>query len=336
MNMTHLLGVSMPRSGHHLLEVILKNTLKEDFAYCEYYEQDCCKSIPCKSTKSCGTYVFLQKSHDFDFTDPISIAGTCRIIQYRHPVPRALSNYELYLRNGASDNVETFREFLIDEAWYFSSFYKKWICERKKEFIFVSYEELTGDPYQTMFELLERAKIGFEPTQLVDGISQAIVVRGRDNEKFVAANVRSHRYSNYPVLANFEDIVIQDCPGYFPTRYFSAKDSEKSVIGMVFNAMKEIDRGHYENALELIETAYEHEPANTRLAKLRRTAAEAAEKKAFTREAMPTEPEESGSGSVEKRSSNRPISLEGDEPIETWRKAPFHFLRWAWNARGER
>jgi len=37
--MVHVVGVSMPRSGHHLLEMILKNTLGAKCTYCEFYEK---------------------------------------------------------------------------------------------------------------------------------------------------------------------------------------------------------------------------------------------------------------------------------------------------------
>src|SRR5262249_59362059 len=130
--MAHVLNASMPRSGHHLLEIVLSNILKDKFSYCEFYGKDCCKTIPCNSwrhERSSSGDLFMQKSHDFDFDDPISVAGTYRVVQYRNPVPRSLSNYELHLRNGAQDNVRTFRNFLVNEAWYFHKFYAKWIKE---------------------------------------------------------------------------------------------------------------------------------------------------------------------------------------------------------------
>jgi len=274
--MVHVLGVSMPRSGHHLLEMILKNTLGDKFSYCEFYEDNCCKSIPCQSQtrkELAVNKLFLQKSHDFDFVDPISIPGTFRVVQYRSPVPRSLSNYELYLRNGVEDNIGTFRRFLVHEALYCCKFYKKWIEKPTSKLFILTYEELTGDPLRAVVHFFRYIKLPVDLDKLSEGIDQSIGRRGRDNAPFVPVEVLSHRYANYPVLANFERIVLRNCPGYFPMRYFSSDDPDNSQIGIIFRAKQAIDAADRELAIALAEAAYaqDHDPALARLCDLARS-----------------------------------------------------------------
>jgi len=269
--MVHVVGVSMPRSGHHLLEMILKNTLGAKCTYCEFYEKGCCKSIPCKSkvkTIKRNHKIFLQKSHDFNFSDQIVIPETFRVVQYRSPVPRSLSNYELYLMNGTEDNVSTFRRFLVDEALYFCRFYKKWIKTPSSKLFILTYEELTADPLRALLRFFSYIKFPINLDQLSAGIAQSIGHRGRDNVPFKPTEVLAHRYAKYPTLANFEEIVIRNCSGYFPMRYFSSDDSDNSLIGLIFRAKKAIEAADHELATVLAEAAYAQDRHDPALAKL--------------------------------------------------------------------
>lgn len=261
--MIHVLGVSMPRSGHHMFEMILKNTLQDEFCYCEFYEKGCCKSIPCTSkakmaTRSAG--VFMQKSHDFEFKDPLVVPGTHRVVQYRSPVPRALSNYELHLKNGAEDTLRNFRDFLVLEALYFVRFYNKWLANRSTENFILNYEELTGDPLKATLDFFTYIAMSIDLGKVAEGVARSVGLRGREKTAFVQADVYSHRYANRPVLANFEDLVIRNCPGYYPLRYFSAADSSKSLIGLLFGAFKAINEGDRATAISLAEQAGREDP----------------------------------------------------------------------------
>jgi Glycosyltransferase 61/Domain of unknown function (DUF4214) len=263
--MIHVLGVSMPRSGHHLLEMILRNTLEHQFRYCEFYENDCCKTIPCKSPsikQRAFDGLFLQKSHDFDFKDPIEVLGTRRVIQYRHPIPRSLSNYELHLQGGFIDNLETFRKFLVEEARYFIRFYTKWIVPHSPNFFFLTYEELTADPVKSLELFFRYLSTPVDSNLLSTGVGKSIGLRGRDNVPFSPANVSNHRYGKEPVLANFEDIIVKNCPGYYPMRYFSNNDSVNSLIGRIFYIRQAIDAGDRDRALALLALAKSEDPGD--------------------------------------------------------------------------
>jgi hypothetical protein len=269
--MVHVLGVSMPRSGHHLLEMILKNSLGDKFKYCEFYENGCCKSIPCDSLDDFNDKLFFQKSHDFDLTDPIIVSGTVRVVQYRSPIPRSLSNYDLYLRNGATDTVGTFRRFLVDEALYFCNFYRKWLEKPLPEVFLLSYEELTADPLRAVLRFFQYIKSPIDVDELSVGIAQSIGLRGRDNTPFVPAQVFSHRYAKQPVLANFEQLVLSNCPGYFSVRHFAPADADNSLIGKIFYARKAIQEGDYDTATSLANSAYAEDPRDPHLATLCKT-----------------------------------------------------------------
>jgi hypothetical protein len=268
--MAHVLGVSMPRSGHHFVEQILFNTLKSEFSYCEFYGAGCCKKIPCISeahltTKTTG--LFLQKSHDFNLDDPLTVPSTFRMVQYRSPVPRALSDFELRVKRGLPDNIPTFRNYLVNEAWYFHRFYKKWIEGRRPDFLILTYEELTSDPFKAIQSLLRFVDISVDPDQLAAGVKKAVGWRGRDGTRFVRADVSSYRHAQHPVLANFEDLVLRNCPGYFPIRYFSG-NSESSLISQMFEARKAILARDRERAIEITEKAVAQNPGEPFVAEL--------------------------------------------------------------------
>jgi hypothetical protein len=90
-----LIGVSMPRAGHHFVARLLQALYGDDLFYCERYsEPDCCQAVPCGQR---GTRpVTYQKSHDFDVNIPTDIPDATYLIQHRTPVPLLLSARQYY------------------------------------------------------------------------------------------------------------------------------------------------------------------------------------------------------------------------------------------------
>jgi hypothetical protein len=267
----------MPRSGHHLLERILDCTLKTRFRYCEFYESGCCKTVPCTSEKKKGddaSAVYMQKSHDFEFADPLTVPATFRIVQYRSPVPRSLSNYELHLKNGNQDTVRGFRAFLVNEAMYFRRFYNKWLANHPTEYMTLSYEELTSHPVKATLDFFRYIGVTVDMEDVNEGVARAVGTRGREKTPFVPANVYAHRYASLTVLANFEDLVLRDCPGYYPSRYFpTPAGSHNSLIGLLYSARKAIDDGDYATALSLADAAAKQDPEDRMVKRIRTLAA---------------------------------------------------------------
>jgi len=160
----YIQGVSIPRSGHHLLVRLLVDYFNEVldegeaspsgiFSYCEFYH--CCRNNPCPKFDSTrpGT-VLLQKSHD-EFLRQINkryehpklvLESQRYLIQIRHPIDSLLSDYELAKANSLKPLSQregwTFVKlkykgnpgvdwdnFLINQLEYRIAFLKKWVLE---------------------------------------------------------------------------------------------------------------------------------------------------------------------------------------------------------------
>lgn len=139
----YVAGVSFPRSGHHLVERLMKQYFGEKFGYCEYYNPvECCKSFPCARMGE----INLSKNHDFEGTlSPRE--NVPYLIQYRSFVPAAVSDFELFVRNGNEDTFESFRKFALIRIKKYRMFVEKWVLsDTPTERLIVKYEDLVGDP----------------------------------------------------------------------------------------------------------------------------------------------------------------------------------------------
>src|SRR5580698_984672 len=94
-----MIGASIPRSGHHFLQNLMTTYYGPELYYCEFYNPaNCCKNVPC--TRRGEHKVIYQKNHDTDLALSPNVDDALYIIQYRHPVPEALSDRELDLQDG--------------------------------------------------------------------------------------------------------------------------------------------------------------------------------------------------------------------------------------------
>jgi hypothetical protein len=72
------------------------------------------------------TAISCKKSHDFGFRDSAKLNGKY-LIQYRSPIPRLQSNYDLALARGTVvQSKEAFASFAERDTVYFINFYRKW------------------------------------------------------------------------------------------------------------------------------------------------------------------------------------------------------------------
>ena len=156
----HVLGVSMPRSGHHLLERLLRAAFGENMRYCEFHKpEDCCKGIPCTRHGGFAAgdgHLFVQKNHDFMLSHPILAADKFSyLIQHRQPLPRLSSSYELHVTQYSGGHSQAFMEtFLAKEAAYQRGFVEKWVLAPKVPTIDLPYEVLTDTPIESLAEVL--------------------------------------------------------------------------------------------------------------------------------------------------------------------------------------
>lgn len=90
-----LLGVSIPRSGHHFLATLLEQALGADIRYCEdHSKDDCCKDVPCSRARQ--HRVIYQKNHDMELTLDANLPGVSYLVQFREPIPAVVSDRELF------------------------------------------------------------------------------------------------------------------------------------------------------------------------------------------------------------------------------------------------
>lgn len=132
---------SLPRSGLHYLKSALERIFREDFSFCEkYQEPGCCNRSPCALTGfiplptgkaySSKNHIRLVKSHDFDLMDPDYDTPPCilRIVLIRDPLyvltslfalDTLTANRQSLLRNGIHmKKIWYSHEYqVLDMAW---------------------------------------------------------------------------------------------------------------------------------------------------------------------------------------------------------------------------
>lgn len=224
----HIVSVSMPRSGHHMLVAIFTELLGDKFKYCEYYLQSpCCKSIPCKRV---GTYggasVFMQKSHDMEFDDVSDTPGCHQLIQYRQPIPRLLSDYNAWFHTGGCNSGYNFKDFMADRAVYSIRFHRKWFSKSSNSRFFLQYERLCADPARAVDDFLRFINISIAIGRIEEAVSRCIEFNGNDlyggiKIPFNLSSIESHEKFDRYWFGLLEKFVIFGCEGYRPTRQYA-------------------------------------------------------------------------------------------------------------------
>ena len=182
-NMSHVSGISWPRSGHHLLVRLLGLYFGDNFGYCQFYGTDntCCKTFPCTRTD-----VNLTKSHDFKLGVPL-ISGQKYMIQYRTFVPSMVSNFELFVRRGGKDDRASFLTFAVHEFAKYSAFVEKWVSvPMSPPQLIVRYEDLLANPLTE----LRRVVKYFYPNSPVNEQALSFAVATVDGQKIEANEVQ--------------------------------------------------------------------------------------------------------------------------------------------------
>ncbi len=167
-------GVSYPRSGHHLLVRVLEEYFSSDFKYCEYYKpDDCCRNVPCSRPSS----ISLSKNHDYK--DSVPLIGNQRyLIQYRSFLPALISNYELKCRNSGEDSEALFWRFANKQRHRYARFMERWGAPPPpgSRFVRVSYERLTGNALEAFAPIIHE----FCPDREVDRQRLAAILGSAD------------------------------------------------------------------------------------------------------------------------------------------------------------
>jgi hypothetical protein len=150
--------ISIPRSGQHLLERLLKKVHEYyniPFSYCEFYS--CCQAIPCKKG---ARYL---KNHDFSLTVKKTLQ-TKFIVLYRK---NAISQMESIFRFNKSNNVNyeskkdfnEFIEYYRDTISYYYGFILKWVENHKDNVLLIEYENFCENPAEILYKILKFSDI---------------------------------------------------------------------------------------------------------------------------------------------------------------------------------
>jgi hypothetical protein len=209
----YIFAKSMPRSGHRFLSECLGQYFGPRLHYCGYYRPDCCHRMPCARPHNAGrtNRYFLQKGHDFGFRDSPGLYGKY-LIQYRSPIPRLQSNYDLHARATGEHSAEGFRAFAATETIYFINFYRKWIAGLRPNALAVAYEDLIEQQRQTL-----AAAIGFVQgassidSEALERVLAHCPVGGDGGASGAVRDPRQHPYCDRELFARLEAQVAAAC-----------------------------------------------------------------------------------------------------------------------------
>lgn len=182
--LSYIAGVSLPRSGHHLLERCLRQYFESRFTYCEFYSpgDECCHTFPCQNTDR----ISFSKNHD-NTQDLPQLKDQQYLIQYREFLPAALSNFELYVLNGSPDTVESLKFFLSAQFGLWQNFVKKWVDSPfAKSQIIVEYSKFMDSPVDMLAKVISK----FDPENEVD----------LERVKKIVTNIQGHEVKNKEVV----------------------------------------------------------------------------------------------------------------------------------------
>jgi len=238
-----LIGASIPRSGHNFLATLLRNLFGSAMHYCEFYRpKDCCRQIPC-ALRGNFSYIF-QKNHEHNWEVPKGIAEAVYIIQYRHPVPEALSHLELGLTVDAnSENSEyaRTREYyalrLAKKAIYYRRFHDKWLVDPVPNCVYLDYDRLAAAPADAVAEVVRAVGATVKPGR----IEKIVAARGsvrmgsgkQGRTSFRPRVIEESPYFDADLLGAFEDYVITMTPRFGYQRMLAGKYEGHLIQGLI-------------------------------------------------------------------------------------------------------
>lgn len=261
----HLIGVSVPRSGHNLVVRLLQALLADDLFYCErYLVAGCCQTMPCARR---GTrQITFQKSHDLELDDPRDVADACYVIQHRAPVPAILSAREKYAEEfgeAMAADRGAYAVWLGQQAHYLVSFYERWIAEPPANGVVVDYDDLVASPADALRRIARAAGIEAAEEQLQAAVEATMPRGGQFGEcPFVPRSIDESRYLDRELLPVFESIVIDALPAYAPKRVFEPVELRGTLVWYVFAALRAERAGDADEGIRLLDDALGRWPDN--------------------------------------------------------------------------
>ena len=216
--MQHVVNPTFPRSGHHLLERLLRGTLGQQLVYSERYGS---RNVP-DPTKQ----LFWEKSHDYHLAEwSPERDDVTFVVQYRTCLESIVSDFEIRVvandaLNEAYRSVDAYIELDHSrESWeryaewasdYWQSFVEKWVTpfahHAKRNVHFLEYSQLLRDPYGEISSLLRKVGVPSDAHgRLREVIAEAEIRNRRDLRSFEFFDTPATRHAEakvQPLLAS--------------------------------------------------------------------------------------------------------------------------------------
>ncbi len=271
-----LVGASIPRSGHHFLQNLLTKYFGSQMHYCEFYSpKDCCKQVPC--TRRGDFSVIYQKSHDRDMEVPKDLAAATYVLQYRHPVPEALSDRELDVQDGIGRISLDYRlsrhhyaQWLAAKAVYYRRYHDKWLARRVPNAIYLDYQRLSDDPAGSVEQIVHAATGSADRARIeaVIDAEKGVRVSAKNAGSFKPRVVEDSPHFDADLLGAFEDYVLTRAPLFGYQRKLQGRFEGHPLHGLIIalDEAEPLPAGHTDRLDAAIALAGEHPELMIRLA----------------------------------------------------------------------
>lgn len=262
--MSVIVGVSMPRCGHHFIENLLRAAYDGVYDYCEFYgEKECCKAVPCRKNASLigdTTRVFYQKNHDVDMTLPRKIDCDMALVQYRSPLDQSIANFDNYVRIVShDDSAQSLPYFLATNAWHYIRFFQKWIQGSPDDIFLLKYEDLTDRPTEVIREIAKGISTPISDESLEKRLP-VITATDPYGYPFVRRDYAKHRFFDQDIFAATERIMFENCGGLDYVPRFAQMPHEHALTLMRLLLASEIKRANPIERVRLLRRALEIRP----------------------------------------------------------------------------
>jgi hypothetical protein len=239
-----LLGVSIPRSGHHFLATLLEQALGADIRYCEYYSKDdCCKDVPCSRARQ--HRVTYQKNHDMELTLDTNLPGVSYLVQFREPIPAVVSDRELFAAVRGTELAEDKAQYLVflaEKAAHYTRFYDKWVRPARASAFLVKYERLRDDPAAVLEGLFQfcaldvpRERIAQAVAAVAPVLNRTPLLKDTTETAFVPRVPSRSKYFDPELLAVYESLVLDRVPELAADRVFAPVDYSGHLLFALYN-----------------------------------------------------------------------------------------------------
>ncbi len=251
----HVVGVSIPRSGHHYLARLLRAACGRQLHYCDFYgTHDCCRSVPCRRS---GATILLQKNHDLDLRLANDLPGVRYLVQIRHPVVAALSDRELYSSVHGEALVadrSALMLWLASHALWLEDFHAKWVDPAPADATLLPYERLVERPAEVLSGLFADWGVVVAPAEIHAAVTAVSPLGGVEGERqYRQRRLAESRFLDGELFPLFESLLIGRLPGPIWHRLLPARSDPTHPLVRCWQALRSARRGDLDGAVSALD-----------------------------------------------------------------------------------